>query len=78
MARYFFDIDDGKTHSVDDIGVEIRDRKQIEIQAVEVLPDIAREELPSDLEREFTVRVRDSTGKPIFHASLILKAKWLD
>lgn len=77
MPHYFFDIDDGKANSIDDIGVEIDDRKEIERQAVEVLLDIAREELRDDLDRKFSVQVRDSAATPVFQAGLTLKAVWL-
>ncbi|MBZ9764014.1 hypothetical protein LB553_24485 [Mesorhizobium sp. CA8] len=48
-----------------------------EQQAVDVLPDIAREELPNGTARTLFVKVRDDAGRYIFRASLKLASAWM-
>ena len=78
MPRYFFDIDDGERVSVDDHGCDLPDRQSARDQAISVLPDIARDELPDGDTRVFACCVRDETGRRIFEARLSLEAGWLD
>ena len=78
MPRYFFDIDDGERASIDTDGIDLPDRKSVRVQAIGVLPDIARDELPDGDTRVFACSVRDETGKAIYQAKLSLEAGWLD
>ena len=78
MARYFFDIDDGERHSRDGEGTELADREEARREAISILPDIAREELPDGNDRVFSCSVRDESNRVIFLARLTLHARWQD
>ncbi|UVK38639.1 hypothetical protein LHFGNBLO_005831 [Mesorhizobium sp. AR10] len=77
MARYFFDIHDGKEFTGDEDGEICESLTEVSDYAVRVLPDIAREELPDGPNRLFWIKVRDEDGAYIFRASLILASAWL-
>ncbi len=77
MNRYFFDIRDGDSVSVDDIGIDCASLEDVRFQAIDALPEIAREELPDGDYRVFEVQVRDATGKPIFTGRLTFELQWL-
>jgi hypothetical protein len=76
VPKYFFDIDDGEHHSSDSEGTELPDHDAARREAIAVLPDMAREELPDGNHREFSCSVRDTSGKQIFLARLTLHAEW--
>jgi len=77
MARYFFDIHDGREFSGDETGEICGSLTDVSDYAVSVLPDIAREELPNGPNRLFWIKVRDEEGRYIFRASLALASAWL-
>lgn len=77
MPRYFFDIFDGDVLSPDDTGMDCESDLHARDQAIDALPDMAREELPDGAQRTMWVKIRDGTGSPIFEASLELKSRWL-
>ena len=78
MSRYFFDIDDGERSVMDIDGLEMPDRESVRHAAIDVLPDVARDELPDGDHRSFVCSVRNEAGKVIFRACLSLEAGWLD
>jgi hypothetical protein len=51
--------------------------KALNAQAVNALPDMARESLPNGPNRMFRVEVREPAGKVVFRATLELKSEWL-
>jgi hypothetical protein len=76
--RYFFDIDDGKESTRDEIGYDCT-RDELRRHAVAVLPDLAKDQLVvNGHHRRMTVRVRDEAGKYVFQASLEFQSRWLD
>ncbi|WP_336489296.1 DUF6894 family protein [Methylobacterium nigriterrae] len=77
MPRFFIDTDDGDLHVRDDEGQDLPDRAAAREIAIDVLPDMARSELPDGDRRTFTSSVRDESGTVIFRASLSLVAEWL-
>ena len=77
MHRYFFDIRDGDNLSVDDIGIDCASLDDVRFQAIDALPEIARDELPDGDHRVFEVTVRDASGKPVFTGRLTLEVQWL-
>lgn len=77
MARYFFDTSDGDSSNQDNEGIECPERHHVQYQAVDVLPDMARESLPDGPNRTFRVEVRDAGGTVVFRATLELKSMWL-
>lgn len=77
MPRYFFDIhDSGPT--LDSVGLDCPNLDAVRREALRILPDIAREEVPDYRDRRtFTVLVTNEDGLPIFAATLNLTALWL-
>ncbi|MBL8584661.1 MAG: hypothetical protein JNL61_20845 [Rhizobiaceae bacterium] len=78
MSRYYFDLITAEGMTDDDHGQEMASREVLRKEAIQLLPDIARDELPGGDEECFTVRVRDTDGRYVFEACLILRARWLD
>ena len=78
MPTFYFDISDGDEQVRDDLGIELSDVQAARRQAISVLPDIARDELPDGDRREFRAVVRDASGKTVFKAKLSLVAEWVD
>lgn len=76
MARYFFDTHDGEALLRDDVGIEIDDLERVRAEAIDALPDMAREVLPDGNERMFAVQVRDENGQIVFSATLSFKSEW--
>ena len=76
MARYFFDTFDGEKLVRDEIGIELADLARVRVEAIEALPDIAREELPDGNQRLMAVQARDEENRVVFKASLNFKAEW--
>ena len=77
MTRYFFDIHDGGP-SWDDTGTECADLDKVRQLAIRALPDIAREEIPTDGDRRtFTVLVTNEDGRPVYSATLNFTGMWL-
>jgi hypothetical protein len=74
--RYFFDIDDGRDTTRDEIGYECS-REELRRQAIAALPGLARDRLPNGDRHSFVVRVRDEGGRYVFQASLEFEARWL-
>ncbi|UVK46728.1 hypothetical protein BPNPMPFG_002433 [Mesorhizobium sp. AR07] len=77
MSKYFFDVYDGAKIVIDDTGIACKSLLDVGDQAVTVLPDIAREELPDGPNRVFRVKVRHEEGHFVFRASLALASAWL-
>jgi hypothetical protein len=71
MPRFFFDTRNGATTVKDEIGLEFDEIEGVEREAVQALPDIAREAV-SDGHRDFVVNVRDEADRPVLRASLSL------
>ena len=76
MARYFFDTFDGERLVRDEIGIELADLARVRVEAIEALPDIAREELPDGDQRLIAVQARDEADRIVFKASLHFEAQW--
>ncbi len=77
MPLFYFDISDTGRLIRDDEGTELVDPEAARAEAIGVLPDIARDELPDGDRREFMSEVRDVSGRIIFRAKLSLVAGWV-
>ena len=77
MPKFFFDVLDGGL-TTDEVGTDLPDFSAARDQAVAVLPNIARDELPDGDERVFQVTIRDGGGKPMFKATLSLCCRMLE
>ena len=78
MPRFYFDTFDGDHTSVDSDGIECSSRQMVQDQAIDALPDMAREILPDGPNRMFRVEVRDGAGRIVFRATLELQSGWLE
>jgi hypothetical protein len=77
MPRYFFDIHNG-IPQFDDTGIELSDPTEIPAAAKRLLPDIARDEPPTNGNRRtYTVIVTDENHRPIYSAVLTYTGFWL-
>ena len=78
MPRYFFDIHDGELHP-DNEGTECADLDQVHQEAMNALPEIARDAIPSDGDRQaYTVHVRDEANNLIYMATLTFSGFWMN
>ncbi|WP_298961098.1 hypothetical protein [uncultured Methylobacterium sp.] len=78
MPRYFFDIFDGNGRQSDDTGTEFADLDDVRKAAMQLLPNIAREEIPKDGDRcSLVVLVTDEDGHPVYSATLTYTGLWL-
>ena len=77
MARYFSDLDDGKTKYVDSVGTELADVKMVPAEAIGFLTAIAKD-VRDDADRTLVVSVRNEDGQVIFTTTLTLQSDWLD
>ncbi len=78
MARYYFDVQDGKTFTPDEEGLELPGLKAAEDEAARTLPDIAKDSLPDGGHRDFAIIVRDEAGHPVLRLSLAFDVEHLD
>jgi hypothetical protein len=70
VPRYFFDMHDGEFHR-DDEGSEHADFEAARTEAMVILPEVARWEIPKDGDhRLFTVSVRDESGTIVYTGTL--------
>ncbi|MCJ2058977.1 hypothetical protein MKL09_20815 [Methylobacterium sp. J-048] len=76
MPHYFFDTDDSLFCHEDDEGIELPSLDAARIEALDALPDMARNKSPDRDRRTYSVRVRDEDGRVIYFASLDLVGEW--
>jgi hypothetical protein len=78
LSRYFFDLHDNGKVQKDDMGTEFENLDEVRAAAMRFLPDIAREEVPSDGDcRAFVVLVTDEDARPVYSAMLSYTGVWL-
>jgi hypothetical protein len=78
MPRYFFDVHDNSDVVKDDTGTEFASLDEVRREAMRLLPDIAREEIPEHGHcRSFVVLVTDEDEHPIYSAMLSYTGLWL-
>ncbi len=77
MARYFFDVHDGALQR-DDIGTECATLDDARAQAMQLLPDIARDQARRGGDQHtYMVLVSDEDHRPVYSATLSLTGLWL-
>ena len=77
MARYFFDLDDGKRKFVDSVGTELADVKMVPSEAIGFSTTIAKD-VRDDADLALVASVRNEQGQIIFTTTLTLQSDWLD
>ena len=76
MPRYFFDLTDRQGFHRDEFGVEFANAQEARDQAVCLLPDVARLEMPNGDQHDIRVQMRDKSDTVIYDATLSLRAGW--
>lgn len=72
MPHFFFDTYDGETAISDDQGLALPSLEVALAEAVRALPDMARDALPYGDQRDFSVAVRDVSGRALYKVTLSL------
>ena len=79
MARYFFDIHSRGQLARDGDGTECDSLEVVRAEAMQTLPDIARDVITIDGDRQaFTVLVRDENDATVYTATLTFAGAWVD
>jgi hypothetical protein len=78
LPKFYFDTFDGDQSSVDTEGIECLSDRMVQDQAIDALPDMARDTLPDGPQRTFRVEVRNECGDVVFRATLELHSTWLE
>jgi hypothetical protein len=78
MPRFYIDIHDGDDFIPDHQGIDLEGVEDAKAEAVNTLPDMARDGLPEGDSRDFVVTVRDETDRPVWRVRLSLVVEPLD
>ena len=78
MPLYYFDLADNGAVVTDDFGVELEDLFEAREQAIALLPDMARDELPDGERHEFSAVVRCEDGRVRYVAKLVFTGRWVE
>lgn len=76
MERYYFDLYNSEVCQVDDQGQLFASRERAGLEALRILQDIARDEMPGGQHLTITVKVLDEKRAQVFEASLTLDSAW--
>ena len=76
MPLYFFDIIDDGAVNRDEFGVELKGHDEARDQAIGLLPDLAREELPNGEHHVFACSVRDERDRIVYEGKLTFRGVW--
>ena len=78
MARYYFDIHDGRAFIRDPVGTECAGPADLRFEAMSVLPLIAKDLIPTAGDKQaFTVLVRDESNATVYTATLTFAGLWM-
>ena len=78
MPIYYFDLFDGDKLVRDDFGIELDSLDEAREQAIALLPELARDELPEAESHEFVATVRCREGRVRYQATLSLRGGWVE
>ena len=78
MPRYYFDVAANGALVTDRFGIELDDLDEAREQAIALLPDRARDELPEGDWYEFSAVVRGPDGRICYTAKLVFEGWWVD
>ena len=76
MPIFYFDIYDNGQLSRDDHGFDLETVAEARDQAIGLLPNLARDELPDGEHHSFVCVVRDAANAQLYRASLIFEGLW--
>lgn len=78
MSRFFFDIINAGALARDEFGSDMNGLEEARDQAIAILPDIARDDLPDGETHDFICEVRNEAGRIVYRAKLMLRAGPVD
>ncbi len=70
MPRFFVDFRDGDNFYKDEQGIDVADFEQARNEAIALLPQVAKDQLPDGEHHEFVATIRDEGDVMIYRASL--------
>lgn len=76
MARYYFDYFCG-SWTIDSIGQELANHKEVETEVMRALPEIAKSIIPADKNKQaYTAVVRNEENSTVYVATMTLTGSW--
>jgi hypothetical protein len=76
MQRFYFDVYNTEHSQFDSDGQLFASRERAGLEALRILHDVARDEMPGGSHLAITVKVLDERRDQIFEASLKLESAW--
>ncbi len=76
MQRFYFDLYNSEHSQQDSEGQLFADRERAGLEALRILQDVARDEMPVGTNLKITVKVLDEKRDQVFEASLTLDSAW--
>jgi hypothetical protein len=76
MQRYYFDVYNTEHSQIDDEGQFFSDPERAGMEALRILQDVARDEIPVGQPLKITVKVLDAKRDQVFEASLTVDSAW--
>ncbi|TIR16732.1 MAG: hypothetical protein E5X34_25610 [Mesorhizobium sp.] len=76
MQRFYFDLYNTEHSQEDTEGQLFANRERAGMEALRILHDVARDEMPGGSHLTITVKVLDEKRDQIFEASLTLDSAW--
>ena len=76
MERFYFDLYNTEHSQRDSEGQLLASRERAGMEALRILHDVARDEMPGGRHLTITVKVLDEKRDQIFEASLTLESSW--
>lgn len=76
MQRFYFDLYNSEHSQEDPEGQLFASRERAGMEALRILHDVARDEMPGGKHLTITVKVLDEKRDQIFEASLTLESAW--
>ncbi|MDP4025311.1 hypothetical protein Q8W71_22015 [Methylobacterium sp. NEAU 140] len=77
MPHYFIDLHDGERITPDDDGAAYDGAEAARREAIRALTLLASDTLPDGRNREFTVKIWNETGEPVYEALLSFRGTWI-
>ena len=70
MPLYYFNIQDGRSHSSDTEGTEYTGVREAQVDAIRMLVAIARDEWPDGRANHLVVQISDENHQPVMEAKI--------
>lgn len=75
MVNFFFDIIEDDRQTRDEHGIDLERLDEAFEQAVIILPDMARDELPDGKQHTFVCEIRDEAGYHVYRGTLTCRGQ---